>query len=68
MVGRCWPGRLSQGDVKKELANRKEKIKIVEGSVESRPKNMIGRCLPGRLSQRDAKKELANHKGKIKID
>jgi hypothetical protein len=28
MIGRCWPGRLSQGDVKKELANRNVKIKI----------------------------------------
>jgi hypothetical protein len=42
MVGRCWPGRLSQGDVKKELANRQEKMKFREGSVESLPKSMIG--------------------------
>jgi hypothetical protein len=42
IVGRCWPGRLSQGDVKKELANRQEKIKIHERSVKSLPKNIIG--------------------------
>jgi hypothetical protein len=67
MIGRCWPGRLSQGDVKKELANRQEKIQIREGSVRSLLKNTIGRCWPGRLSQGDMKKELANRKGEIKF-
>jgi hypothetical protein len=28
MIGRCLPGRLSQRDAKKELANHKGKIKI----------------------------------------
>jgi hypothetical protein len=28
IIGRCWPGRLSQGDVKKEIENRKGTIKI----------------------------------------
>jgi hypothetical protein len=56
MVGRCWPGRLSQGDMKKELANRKAKIKFREGFVKSLPKSMVGRCWPGRLSQGDVAK------------
>jgi hypothetical protein len=53
--------------VKKELANRKGKMKMHERSVRSLLKNIIGRCWPGRLSQGDVKKELANRKGKIKI-
>ena len=59
------PKSLSRGGAKKELRNRKEKIKICPGSVESLLKNMIGRCLPGRLSHGDAKKELRNRKEKI---
>jgi hypothetical protein len=54
IFGRCWPGRLSQGDVEKELANRKAKIKIHEGSVRSLFKNIIGRCWPGRLCEKRA--------------
>jgi hypothetical protein len=54
--------------VKKELANRQEKIKIHEGSVRSLLNNMLGRCWPGRLSQEgDVKKELANRKAEIKF-
>jgi hypothetical protein len=53
--------------VKKEVVNRKGKIKIHEGSVKNLLKNMVGRCWPGRLSQGDAKKELANRQEKIKI-
>jgi hypothetical protein len=60
-------GKAKPRDVKKKLANRKDKIKIHEGSVRSLSKNIIGRCWPGRLSQGDVKKELANRKGKIKI-
>jgi hypothetical protein len=63
MVDRCWPGRLSQGDLKKELANRKAKIEIHEGSVKNLPANIIGRCWPGRLSQGYVKKEPGNRKG-----
>jgi hypothetical protein len=55
------------GYVKKEVVNRKGKIKIHEGFVTNLLKNMIGRCWPGRLSQGDAKKELANRQEKIKI-
>jgi hypothetical protein len=54
IIGRCLPGRLSQGDVKKELANRKAKIKIHVGSVGSLLKNIIGRCWPGRLCEKRA--------------
>jgi hypothetical protein len=53
--------------VKKELVNRKGKIKMHEQSVRSLLKNIIGRSEPGRLSQGDVKKEIANHKGKIKV-
>jgi hypothetical protein len=56
IIGRCWPGRLSQVDVKKDLANIDGKIKIHEGSVRSLFKDMIGRCWPGRLSHGDVKK------------
>jgi hypothetical protein len=52
---------------RKELANRKAKIEIHEGSVKNLLKNIVGRCWPGRLSQGDVKKELANRQEKIKI-
>jgi hypothetical protein len=58
MIGRCWPERLSQGGVKKELANPKAKIKIHEGSVRSQFKNHLGRYPLGSKSQRDIKKQL----------
>ena len=60
MIDRWRPGRLSQGDLKKELANRKAKIKMDRVSAKSPFKNMIDGCWPGRLSQRDMEKELAN--------
>ena len=68
IIGRCRPGGLSQGDLKKELANRKAKIEMDGVSAKSPFKTMIDRWRPGRLSQGDLKKELANRKAKIKMD
>jgi hypothetical protein len=56
IIGRSEPGRLSQGDVKKEIANHKGKIKVHEGPVKNLLKHITGRCLPGRLSQGDVTK------------
>ena len=63
MIAGCWPGRLTQGDLEKELANRKAKTKIDWGSVRSRLRHMIAGCWPERQSQGDLNKRAGEPKG-----
>jgi hypothetical protein len=63
MLGRCWPGRLSQGDVKKELANRKEKIKIYGGVGEKLAQKHYRPMLAGEAKPRGCEKRDREPKG-----
>ena len=67
IIGRYPPGRISQGEVKKELSARKVKIKFFSGSVESRFKSLLGRYRPESINQGEAKKKLSARKVRIEI-